>query len=98
MCPFPIDPDARKRLLEAQRAESEALKAVELKARARDRAQRALDTASTELNDAKVTLIECSGLSRAALLLDEEEASLRRTQRERSDASGGAKGLVHEHR
>jgi hypothetical protein len=81
MCPLPVDPNARKRLQDAQRAEAEALKAVELATRARDRVQRKLDTANAELDAAKSTLIEGSGISRAALLLAEDESDLRRIRR-----------------
>ena len=81
MSPFPIDPEARKRLNDAQHAETDALKAVEATARARARAQAKLDTANAGLIAAKVALIACSGLTRAALLLDEDEASLRRALR-----------------
>ena len=81
MCPLPVDPDARRRLQDAQRAEAEALKGVELATRARDRVQRKLDTANAELAAAKSTLIEGSGISRAALLLAEDESELRRLQR-----------------
>lgn len=81
MCPLPVDPNARKRLQDAQRAEAEALKAVELATRARDRVQRKLDTANAELDAAKATLIEGSGISRAALLLAEDESDLRRIRR-----------------
>lgn len=81
MCPLPTDPEARRRLLEAQRAEADALKTVELAARVRDRVQKKLDTAQIELNTAKASLIACSGVARAALLLAEDETSLRRLSR-----------------
>lgn len=87
MCAMPVDPDARKRLRDAQRAEAEALKAVELATRARDRVQRKLDTANAELDAAKVTLLEGSGISRASFLLGEEQGSLKRLQsRTKQDA------------
>lgn len=72
MSPFPTDPDARKRLHDAQRAEADALKAVELAARARDRVQAKLDTANAEVDRAKSTLVAVSGPWRAALLLNED--------------------------
>lgn len=81
MSPHPIDQDVRRRLLEAQRAEADALKAVELAGRARDRAQKRLAEAQAELDDAKMVLVQCSGISRAALLLDEDVATIRRTTR-----------------
>jgi hypothetical protein len=78
---MPVDPDARKRLQDAQRAEADALKAVEVASRARDRVQRKLETANAELDDAKAILISGSGITRAALLLAEDETALRRIQR-----------------
>lgn len=91
MCPLPVDPDARKRLQDAQRAEAEALKAVELATRARDRVQRKLDTAIAELDAAKATLIEGSGITRAALLLAEGESELRRIRRTATTYTDGIK-------
>lgn len=84
MCPLPTDPEARRRLLEAQRAEADALKTVELAARVRDRVQKKLDTAQIELDTAKASLIACSGVARAAILLAEDETSLRRLYRSTS--------------
>lgn len=81
MSPFPADPDARKRLQDAQRAEADALKAVEVATRARDRVQRKLDTATGELNTARRELVSVSGVTRAALLLAMDEAELRRSSR-----------------
>lgn len=81
MSPLPSDPTARNRLREAQRQEADALKTVELAARTRDRVQRKLDSADTDLLAAKQTLVSVSGLTRAALLLGEDESSLRRFMR-----------------
>lgn len=92
MCPLPTDPEARRRLLEAQRAEADALKTVELAARARDRVQTKLDAAQAELDAAKASLIACSGVSRSAILLAEDKTSLRRlarTQSRRNDSESG---------
>ncbi|GAB3059154.1 hypothetical protein GCM10027053_21330 [Intrasporangium mesophilum] len=83
MCPFPVSPTARQRLQAAQRAEADALKAVELATGSRDRAQRKLDVATAKLDDARIALIGVSGVSRAALLLDADETTLRRIARER---------------
>ncbi len=90
MRPFPSSPESRRRLLEAQRAEADALKAVEVAARARDRVQAKLDTAQAEVDVAKVALIECSGLTRAALLLAEDETDLRRIRRATRRAEGSS--------
>lgn len=81
MTPLPVDDTARRRLQAAQRAEAEALKAVELAARACDRVQRKVDEAITVLNAAKCDLVSVSGPTRAALLLAEDEADLRRLRR-----------------
>lgn len=81
MTSLPVDDTARRRLQAAQRAEAEALKAVELAARARDRVQRKVDEAITVLNAAKCDLVSVSGLARAALLLAEDEGDLRRLRR-----------------
>ncbi len=91
MSPFPTDPDARKRLHDAQRAEADALKVVEVATRARDRVQRKLDAATGELNTARRELVSVSGVTRAALLLAMDEAELRRSTRPPAprDRSGG---------
>lgn len=81
MSPLPSDPIARNRLREAQRQEADALKAVELAGRTRDRVQGKLDSADADLVEAKLTLVSVSGLARAALLLGEGESSLRRFMR-----------------
>lgn len=81
MCPLPVDPSARQRLLDAQRAEADALNVVERAQRARDRLQAKLDAAAAAVDDARYEVIKVSGLARAALLLNEEEAVLRRATR-----------------
>lgn len=78
MCPLPVDPAARKRLHDAQRLETEALRAVELATRARDRVQTKLDAANTALSTAVAALVETSGRARAALLLGHELSTYRR--------------------
>lgn len=77
----PVDSDARRRLLAAQRAETEALRAVEAASRNRQRVQQKLDVAEDEFRRSQAELVQVSGLSRAALLLDEDEAALRRLVR-----------------
>ena len=89
MCPLPIDPAARKRLQDAQRAEADALKVVELALRARERAQSKLDAANTHVDEASVGLIRVSGLSRTALLLDQQESALRRAWRDARQPAQG---------
>ena len=78
MCPLPVDPAARKRLQDAQRLETEALRAVELAARARDRVQTKLDAANTAFGAAVAELVQTSGRARAALLLGPELTPPRR--------------------
>lgn len=97
MSPFPVDPAARKRLQDAQRAETDALKTVEVATRARDRVQAKLDAAVAELNAAKVAMVGCSGLARAALLLAEDEQDLRRTCRAAGRAEKGTPGPEEHH-
>lgn len=85
----PVDAGARQRLLEAQRAEADALRKVETAdkgcASARDR----LAAADAKLLEAQRTLVRTSGASRAALLLGVDEATLRRDLR-RADQSSDA--------
>lgn len=81
MCPLPVDPSARQRLLYAQRAEADALKVVERALRSRDRIQVKLDAAAAAVDDAHSEVVKVSGLPRAALLLNEEEGVLRRATR-----------------
>lgn len=88
MCPLPTDPEARRRLIEAQRAEADALKTVELAARARDRVQKKLDAANGELDSAKLRLVQCSGLQRASALLAIDPSEVRRSLRYLSGPTG----------
>jgi hypothetical protein len=90
MCPFPVDQNARRRLQEAQRAESDALKAVQAASRAHQRAQSKLDGADADLAAAQAGLVAVSGLARAAVLLAEDEAVLRRRVRRSADSREGA--------
>jgi hypothetical protein len=90
MCPFPVDQNARRRLLEAQRAESDALKAVQAASRAHQRAQTKLDGADADLAAAQAGLVAVSGLARAAVLLAEDEAVLRRRVRRSVQSQDGA--------
>jgi hypothetical protein len=98
MCPFPVDQNARRRLQEAQRAESDALKAVEAASRARHRVQMKLDSADADLATAQAGLVAVSGLARAAVLLAEDEAVLRRRVRRSVELQDGASTLPHSRR
>jgi hypothetical protein len=74
----PADDDARRRLLDAQRAESRALRAVIAVERKKDGLQDRLDAVDDELAEAQSLLVSISGLSRAAQLLEADERELRR--------------------
>ncbi|GAA2161062.1 hypothetical protein FHX52_3249 [Humibacillus xanthopallidus] len=80
----PVDSESRRRLLAAQRAETEALRSVEAASRSRQRAQEKLDAAEAEFRHSQAQLVQISGLARAALLLDEDESTLRRWVRSAS--------------
>jgi hypothetical protein len=71
------DEAARRRLLDAQRAESRALRAVMTVTRKKDGAQERLDAVDCELAEAEALLVSISGLSRAAQLLEADERELR---------------------
>ena len=77
MSRFQNDEAARRRLLDAQRAESRALRAVMAVARKKDGAQERLDAVDGELAEAQAMLVSISGLSRAAQLLEADERELR---------------------
>ena len=76
--PNPVDHQARLRLLEAQRAESQALHDVGKVARRLDSLVGRLDAVDLELAMAESDLVSVSGLSRAAQLLEMEPRELRR--------------------
>jgi hypothetical protein len=77
MSTFQNDEAARRRLLDAQRAESRALRAVMAVTRKKDGAQERLDAVDGELAEAQAMLVSISGLSRAAQLLEADERELR---------------------
>jgi len=79
---YPVDETSRQRLLEAQRAEAEALRAVDDARRARARVQVKVDQADAILTRAKAELVRVSGLARAAVLTNEPPAELRRLLRD----------------
>src|SRR6478735_9281974 len=74
----PVDAGARQRLLEAQRAETEALRKVETAGKGCAGAQARLAAADAKLLEAQRSLVHTSGSTRAALLLGTDEATLRR--------------------
>src|SRR3954462_1982184 len=77
----PVDAGARQRLLEAQRAETEALRKVGTADKACDRVRARLATAEATVFEARRSLVRVSGATRAALLLGVDEATLRRDLR-----------------
>jgi hypothetical protein len=71
------DHAARRRLLDAQRAESQALRAVMTVERRKDTLQQRVDAVDAELAEAQATLASISGTSRAASLLGLDERELK---------------------
>jgi hypothetical protein len=78
MTGYAADDAARRRLLDAQRAESRALRAVIAVERKKDGLKDRLDAVDDELAEAQSLLVSISGLSRAAQLLEADERELRR--------------------
>jgi hypothetical protein len=76
-----VDAGARQRLLEAQRAEADALRKVQTAAKGREAVESRLATAEAKLLEAQRGLVRTSGAARAALLLGVDEATLRRDLR-----------------
>ena len=77
----PVDAGARQRLLEAQRAETDALRKVETAGKGCASAQARLAASEAKLLEAQRGLVRISGATRAALLLGVDEATLRRDLR-----------------
>lgn len=77
MSSFQNDEAARRRLLDAQRAEARALRAVMAAARKKHGLQERVDAADGELAEAQAVLVSISGLSRAAQLLEVDVRELR---------------------
>lgn len=77
----PVDAGARQRLLEAQRAETEALRKVETAGKGCAGARARLAASESKLLEAQRGLVRISGPTRAALLLGVDEATLRRDLR-----------------
>ena len=77
----PVDAGARQRLVEAQRAEVDALRKVETAGKGCAGAHARLAAAEAKLLEAQRGLVRISGAARAALLLGVDEATLRRDLR-----------------
>ena len=86
MVRYTVDEEARRRLLDAQRAEALAMKAWSAASRRRERVQVAVDSANAALAQALLALVETSGVERAALLTGAPANEVRRAARR---ASGG---------
>ena len=86
MVRYTVDEEARRRLLDAQRAEALAMKAWSAASRRRERVQVAVDSADAAIEQALLALVETSGLDRAALLTGAPATEVRRAARR---ASGG---------
>ncbi|KRB42986.1 hypothetical protein ASD90_21595 [Terrabacter sp. Root181] len=81
-----MDAGARQRLLEAQRAETEALRRVETAAGGCAIARDRMRAADAKLLEAQRSLVRTSGATRAAVLLGTDEAMLRRDLRRAEQA------------
>ncbi|MFC8501204.1 hypothetical protein ACFUC1_02515 [Pedococcus sp. NPDC057267] len=80
------DEAARRRLLAAQRAESQALRVVMTVARRKEALQERVNAVDIELAEAQATLTSISGVGRAASLLELDERELRQRVK-RADAA-----------
>ena len=89
MAAHPTASRARERLIEAQRAESSALKVVEVAERAYERAASRARAADVKLATAQAGVVEWSGLERAARLLDVDPIVLRRRIRDATVSGEG---------
>ena len=83
----PVDAGARQRLLEAQRAETDALRKVQTAGKRLRRGRSRLAAADAKLLEAQRSLVRTSGAARAALLLGVDEATLRRDLRRTDDTT-----------
>ncbi|KQZ88456.1 hypothetical protein ASD62_03120 [Phycicoccus sp. Root563] len=86
-----VDHQARLRLLEAQRAESQALREVGKVAHRLDSLVGRLHAIDLELAMAESDLVSVSGLSRAAQLLERQPRELRRRVKLAAQAAGDDK-------
>jgi MinD-like ATPase involved in chromosome partitioning or flagellar assembly len=78
MSHYPVDIRARRRLMEAQRAETQALRAVMGAARKKQQMQDRMDDADLALAHTQAALAAISGLARTAELLEADPRDLRR--------------------
>lgn len=74
----PTREDSRRRLQEAQRAEAAALTRTTKAYAARSRVQQRVDSADQVIAESIAVLVEVSGLDRAAQLLDQPVAVVKR--------------------
>jgi hypothetical protein len=88
--PYPVDHQARLRLLEAQRAERQAIRDVGQAARRLDLVVGRLNAADLELARVECELVSVSGLPRAAQLLEMEPRELRRRVKLAAQAVDGS--------
>lgn len=86
---YPVDYRARRRLLDAQRAESKALQALMTVTSKMQTAQARVDLVDVALAEAQSVLVSISGLSRAAELLEIDPRELRRRIKLADQASSG---------
>lgn len=91
MARYPVDEASRNRLCAAQKAETEALRAVDVTLRARERLQVNVNRADAAVASAKVALVRVSGAWRAAQLLGEDVKDLRRLARDAGLSSDQAR-------
>lgn len=82
MCPPTMDEAGRRRLVEAQRREAEAMHGVAAANRRRAALQDRIDAADQAVATAYHRLVSVSGLNRAALLTAMSVAELRRLTRD----------------
>lgn len=87
--PYPVDYRARRRLMEAQRAETDALRDVGKAARRLESIAARVEAVDLELAKAESELVAVSGLPRAAQLLGMEPRDLRRRVKRAAEAKPG---------
>ncbi|KRF26513.1 hypothetical protein [Phycicoccus sp. Soil803] len=93
MTTIPIGSDARRRLQEAQRAESAAVAATTKAYAALARAQGKVETAQGEVDRAVAALVDVSGVERAAQLLGQPVGVVRRAHQRRARPTAEPRGI-----